>query len=195
MRTKVLVLVSALLLSFALLSYGAYNRVERIGIINIDDIVDAFLEGKDIAKDFNNYKDQARVRLSSMDAEINSIRKSLLEISNKIVKSTNESTNSYVDYSLYSEYKRLSDEYNMKVESYRNEVEKVNKEIVNMRNNLMRYVIKDVLDYIRDYGTRKGYTLIIERSTGKILFVSPGSDITSDLASYIKTREATKNKY
>ncbi len=195
MRTKVLVLVSALLLSFALLSYGAYKRVEKIGIINIDDIVDAFLEGKDIAKDFNNYKDQAKVRLSSMDAEINSIRKNLLEISNKIVKSTNESTNSYVDYSLYSEYKRLSDEYNMKVESYRNEVERINKEIVNMRNNLMRYVIKDVLDYIRDYGTKKGYTLIIERSTGKILFVSPGSDITSDLASYIKTQEATKNKY
>jgi len=165
MRTKVLVLVSTLLFSFALLSYGAYNRVEKIGIISIDDIVDAFLEGKDIAKDFNNYKDQARVRLSSMEAEINSIRKNLLEISNKIVKSTNESTNSYVDYSLYSEYKRLSDEYNMKVESYRNEVERVNKEIVNMRNNLMRYVIRDVLDYIKDYGTKKGYTLIIERST------------------------------
>ncbi len=195
MKTKVLVLVSIFILLLVFLSYGAYTRVEKIGIVDIDDVVDAFLEGKDIAKDFNNYKYQAKIRLASMEAEINSIRKSLLEISNQIVKSTNNSTNSYVDYSFYSEYKKLSDEYNMKVEAYKNEVERVNKEIVSMRNNLMRYVIRDVLDYIRDYGTRKGYTLIIERGSGRILFVSPGSDVTSDLASYIKAQEATKNKY
>jgi len=187
-----MVVIFALFL-FIPFSYGAYNRIEKIGIIDIDDVVDAFLEGKDIAKDFNNYKDQAKIRLANMEAEINNIRKNLVDLSNKIIQSTNEATN--VDYNLYNDYKRLSYEYNTKVESYKNELDKVDKDITTMRNNLMRAVIKDVIDYIRDYGTKKGYTLIIERGSGRILFISPGSDVTSDLASYIKTQESTKNKY
>ncbi|MGB9620978.1 MAG: OmpH family outer membrane protein [Brevinematia bacterium] len=186
--SRCLVIMLFLLLSINLFGY---TKVEKIGVIDFDQVFDSFVEDKDFAKEYVSFKQEYISKLNTLDNEIMELKKKVFDLSNKIASSSN---NNEVDYQLASEYRNTIDALNSKISKFNQERENFLSGVERYRNMLRDKVIKDILVYIRSYGDKKGYTLIFDRR-GNILYVSPGSDPTDDLVKWIKVQEDAKKKY
>lgn len=169
-------------------SYG-YNRVEKIGIVDLTEVFDNFVEGKEIGREFSEYKKSSSARLEGMRRELSDLRAKLNEVSNAVL-----SRGTNVDSQTLQTYNQLLQEYQAKVEAYVNEARKVEENLNKYRDVLKQYVYKDVLNYIKSYGDKNGFSVIFD-TRGNIIYHSRGNDVTSDLNKWIKVQEEAKKKY
>lgn len=184
-------LIVGVLVLISFVAFAGYNRVEKIGVVDLDEVFDSFVENKDYAKDYISFKQEYISKLNALDNEIMVLKKKALDISNKIASDTNTNV---VDYQLAYEYKSTVDTLNSKISQFNQERENFLNGVERYRSMLKDKAIRDILSYIRSYGDKNGYTLIFDRR-GNILYVSPGSDTTSDLVKWIKVQEDAKKKY
>lgn len=178
--------ILSLVLCYSL--YG-YNKVEKIGVVDLIEVFDKFVEDKEIAKEFNDYRKTSKDRLDSMSKELNALRNRVIELSNRIV-----SAGTNVDHQLSNDYKKIVEEYDKKLNEYLNEVKKVEENLNRYRDSLRQYVYRDIINYIRSYGDKNGFTMILD-TRGNVIYYSKGNDITSDLSKWIKVQEDAKKKY
>ncbi|MCX8028930.1 MAG: OmpH family outer membrane protein [Brevinematales bacterium] len=169
-------------------TYG-YTKVEKIGVVDLIEVFDKFVEDKDIAKEFNEYKRASKEKLESMSRDLNSLRLKIIEISNKIV-----SMGTNVDYQTAQDYRKITGEYDKKLDEYLSEARKTEENLNKYRDSLRQYVYRDIINYIRTYGDRNGFTIIFD-TRGNVIYYSKGNDITSDLNKWIKVQEDAKKKY
>lgn len=186
-KRKTIFLILILIISTTI-SYG-YNKVEKIGIIDLTEVFDKFVEDKEIAKEFNEYKKSSTEKLDKMRKEINDLRNQLINLSNSLA-----SMGTNTNYQLMMEYDSFLKEYNSKIDSYRNELKTVDDKLNYFRESLKQYVYKDILNYIRSYGDRNGFSIIFD-TRGNLIYYSKGNDVTEDLNKWIKVQEDAKKKY
>lgn len=170
-------------------NFYPYSKVEKIGIVDLVEVFDKFVEGKEIAKEYNEYKKLSEERLNNIRRELNDLRTRIVELSNTIV-----SMGTNVDYQTTTRYESLLKEYNSKVDIFMEETKKIEDTLSKYRDSLKQYVYRDILNYIRSYGDRNGYSIILD-TRGNIIYYSRGNDITSDLNKWIKVQEDAKKKY
>ncbi|MFN4245141.1 MAG: OmpH family outer membrane protein [Brevinematia bacterium] len=190
MRTKIFIVFLAILAIVITYQTYGYSKVEKIGIVDLTEVFDKFLEGKEIAKEFNEYKKYSEEKLESMRKEINDIRTKITQISNTI----NLSKETNIDPKTSTELYNLSKEYESKVENYINELRSVEEKLNKFRESLKQYVYKDLLNYIKSYGERNGFSIILD-IRGNLIFYSKGNDVTQDINKWIKVQEDAKKKY
>lgn len=188
MRILAIITTSILFLIICYTLYG-YNKVEKIGVVDLIEVFDKFVEDKEIAKEFNEYRKMSKEKLDSMSKELGNLKTRVTELSNKLV-----SAGTNVDYQLSNDYKRTLEEYDKKLSEYLNELKKVEENLNRYRESLRQYVYRDIINYIRSYGDKNGFTMILD-TRGNVIYYSKGNDITSDLNKWIKVQEDAKKKY
>ncbi|MEN2997883.1 MAG: OmpH family outer membrane protein [Brevinematia bacterium] len=170
------------------LSYG-YSKVEKIGVIDLVEVFDDFVERKEVGKEFSVYKKTSMEKLEKMKTEIGELRNKVVELSNSIV-----AMGTNVDPQLFQKYNDLLKEYTNKVDIYLIEAKKVEESLNKYRDSLKQYVYKDIMGYIKSYGDKNGFSIIFD-TRGNLIYYSKGNDITSDLNKWIKVQEDAKKKY
>ncbi len=169
---------------------NGYSRVEKIGIIDLVEIFDSFVEGKEIAKEFTEYKKASEEKLENLKKEINDIRSKIIQISNTI----NASKETNIDYQIATELSNLSKEYESKIEKYGSELKSIEERLNKYRESLKQYVYRDLINYIRAYGDKNGFSIILD-TRGNLIYYSKGNDVTQDIKKWIKVQEDAKKKY
>ncbi len=192
---NIILIILAIIFVFMVVNGFSYTRIEKIGVVDLNELFDKYVENKDIAVNFNNYKKTSLEKIETYKRELLELRSKITQLSNKVLLLTNQNG----DIDLYNpdvqELKKVSNDYELKFKEYLSYVENVENTLSAMRNELRKYVIKDLLTYVKNYGDKNGYTLILEQQTGKIIYISPSSDITQDMANWIKKEESAKKKF
>ncbi len=70
--------------------------------------------------------------------------------------------------------------------------EDFNRDLAKREAELINDLLRDVTAVIRDYGKEKGYSLIVERGQGGVIYGSDPSDLTKDILERYNARSSKK---
>ena len=162
------ILCSFIMLIAAAAVMSASNiKLEKIGIINIDLVMETIFTGKSksmqaIAKEKKEFKE----KLAKLEENINLLREASL-------KEKDEQRKILIDKKLEETQKQYSDYY--KVTSYKIE-QKV--------KSIQGPILKEIYDVVQRISEKEGYSLIMEANTEGIFYYSVDSDITQKVVDY-----------
>jgi len=178
MNTRIL-LVSLILCFFGLngIVYGA--EVQKIGVIDLQEIIDKSNAGKRSSVEIKSQGKKMEEILKKKGAEIEELRKSLdqkaLVMSDEARKAKEQDLRLKIDdiKSLQGRYQDILRELNI---------------------NLSREITKDVFEIVKRIGKQAGYTLIIDRRVGGVLYAPNAIDITDKVIEEYNAMDRKRGK-
>ena len=150
--------------------------VAKIGVANLQRVLEASNQGKSAQEKIKQQKDKMEQELKQKGGEIEELRKQLERDSMVMSKEKREEKEREVRIKL-NDFKSLQ-------KRYRTELQNLEKKLVNE-------LLKNVSDLVEEIGKKEGYLLIINNT---VVMYSPGSiDITDQLIKELNARYAKKS--
>ena len=151
--------------------------VAKIGIVNLQRILEASNPGKDAQAQLKKQKDTMEADLKKKGAEIEEIRKRLERESMVMSKETRD------------EKER---EQRIKINDFKTVQQKYRVDLQTLERSLMDRLRNDTSAIVTDIGKKEGYLLIISNNT--VLYAPNSIDITDKLIKKLNAQHAKKGK-
>lgn len=160
-------IICCLILCAACIANAANIKLEKIGIVNIDVVMETIFTGKsksmqDIAKEKKEFQE----KLEKLEENINLLREASL-------KEKDESRKLLIEKKLQETQKQYSDYY--KLTSY-----KIDQKV----RSIQGPILKEIYDVVQRISEKEGYSLIMEAKTDGIFYYSGESDITQKVVDF-----------
>jgi outer membrane protein len=88
--------------------------------------------------------------------------------------------------------KEREEEIRRRLRDLKRLTEDFNRDLAKREAELVNDLLRDVSAVIRDYGKEKGYSLIVERGQGGVIYGSDPADLTKDILERYNTRSSKK---
>jgi outer membrane protein len=163
---------------FSLLWLGSVNAadVAKIGVANLQRVLETSNSGKSAQEEIKKQKDQMEQELKQKGAEIEEIRKQIERESMVMSKEKRE------------EKER---EFRIKLNDFKSLQKRYSTQLQRLEKKLVSGLLKDVSTLVGEIGKKEGYLLIINN---KDVMYAPGSiDITDELIKQLNARQAKKS--
>ena len=175
MRAFTCACVAAIFIFFANVSFAA--DVAKIGVINLQKILETSASGKAIQSELKSQKDKMEADLKKIGADIDDIRKRLESESMVMGKEARE------------EKERES---RIKINDFKSLQQKYRSDLQEIEANLINQLKNDINDIVQEIGKKEGYLLIINKFG---VIYSPNSiDITDTVIAKLNAMFAKKKK-
>jgi outer membrane protein len=163
---------------FSLLWLGSVNAadVAKIGVANLQRVLEASNQGKSAEEEIKKQKDQMELELKQKGGEIEELRKQLERESMVMSKEKREEKEREIRIKL-NDFKSLQ-------QRYRTQLQALEKKLVNA-------LLKEVSALVEEIGKKEGYLLIIN-NTG-VLYSPNSINITDQLIKQLNARYAKKS--
>lgn len=163
---------------FSLLWLGSVNAadVAKIGVANLQRVLETSNQGKSAQEEIKKQKDQMELELKQKGGEIEELRKQLERESMVMSKEKRE------------EKER---EIRIKINDFKSLEKRYRAQLQNLEKKLVNALLKEVSSLVEEIGKKEGYLLIINNTT---VLYSPGSiNITDQLLKELNARHAKKS--
>lgn len=172
-RIKFTVIIAAMALAVSVFSLDtAEAQSSKVGGVDLQTILDSSLAGQEALKELKAKADKEREVLQGKQDEMKKLEKEMeqqrLMLSPKALAEKDR------------KYRRLKRE----LELYKEDVQYT---LQGAQAQVMRKLLKDVLDIIREYGKKNGYTMILEKGEaanalgGFVLYMDSAVDLTPEI--------------
>lgn len=163
---------------FSLLWLGSVNAadVAKIGVANLQRVLETSNQGKSAEEEIKKQKDQMELELKQKGGEIEELRKQLERESMVMSKEKREEKEREIRIKL-NDFKSLQ-------QRYRTQLQALEKKLVNA-------LLKEVSALVEEIGKKEGYLLIIN-NTG-VLYSPNSINITDQLIKQLNARYAKKS--
>jgi outer membrane protein len=88
--------------------------------------------------------------------------------------------------------KEREEEIRRRLRDLKRLTEDFNRDLAKREAELVNDLLRDVTAVIRDYGKEKGYSLIVERGQGGVIYGSDPADLTKDILERYNARSSKK---
>jgi outer membrane protein len=88
--------------------------------------------------------------------------------------------------------KEREEEIRRRLRDLKRLTEDFNRDLAKREAELVNDLLRDVTAVIRDYGKEKGYSLIVEKGQGGVIYGSDPADLTKDILERYNTRSSKK---
>ena len=88
--------------------------------------------------------------------------------------------------------KDREEEIRRKLRDLKRLTEDFNRDLAKRESELVNDLLRDVTVVIRDYGKEKGFTLIVEKGQGGVIYGSEPADITKEILERFNARSSKK---
>ena len=88
--------------------------------------------------------------------------------------------------------KDREEEIRRKLRDLKRLTEDFNRDLAKRESELVNDLLRDVTAVVRDYGKEKGFTLIVEKGQGGVIYGSDQSDLTKEILERLNTRSSKK---
>jgi outer membrane protein len=163
---------------FSLLWLNSVNAadVAKIGVANLQRVLETSNQGKLAQEEIKKQKDQMQQELTQKGGEINELRKQLDRESMVMSREKREENEREVRIKI-NDFKSLEKRYHTQLQ--------------NLEKKLVSALLKEVSSLVKEIGKKEGYLLIINNTT---VLYAPGSiDITDRLINEMNARHAKKS--
>jgi len=160
------ILVSGVVSFFLLTGMSFAADAIKIGVVDFQKILDTSNPGKASQVEINNQGKQMENDLKDKGAEIEELEKKLDRESLVMSKEVREEKQREVRIKI-GDFKALQQKYtdDFKV----------------MENRIISSIQKEVVELVQEIGKKEGYTLIVEKRTGGVVYAQPSTDITDSV--------------
>jgi outer membrane protein len=163
---------------FSLLWLGTVNAadVAKIGVANLQRLLETSNQGKSAQEQIKKQKDQMEQELKQKGGEIEELRK---QVERESMVMSNEKR---------EEKER---EIRIKINDFKSLEKRYRAQLQNLEKKLVNALLKEVSALVEEIGKKEGYLLIINNTT---VLYSPGSiNITDQLIKELNARHAKKS--
>jgi len=163
---------------FSLLWLGTVNAadVAKIGVANLQRVLETSNQGKSAQEQIKKQKDQMEQELKQKGGEIEELRK---QVERESMVMSNEKR---------EEKER---EIRIKINDFKSLEKRYRAQLQNLEKKLVNALLKEVSTLVEEIGKKEGYLLIINNTT---VLYSPGSiNITDQLLKELNARHAKKS--
>jgi len=163
---------------FSLLWLGTVNAadVAKIGVANLQRVLETSNQGKSAQEQIKKQKDQMEQELKQKGGEIEELRK---QVERESMVMSNEKR---------EEKER---EIRIKINDFKSLEKRYRAQLQNLEKKLVNALLKEVSTLVEEIGKKEGYLLIINNTT---VLYSPGSiNITDQLIKELNARYAKKS--
>lgn len=163
---------------FSLLWLGSVNAadVAKIGVANLQRILETSNQGKSAQEEIKKQKDQMELELKQKGGEIEELRKQLERESMVMSKEKRE------------EKER---EIRIKINDFKSLEKRYRAQLQNLEKKLVNALLKEVSTLVEEIGKKEGYLLIINNSG--VLYSPNSINITDQLIKQLNARYAKKS--
>jgi outer membrane protein len=163
---------------FSLLWLGSVNAadVAKIGVANLQRVLETSNQGKSAQEEIKKQKDQMELELKQKGGEIEELRKQLERESMVMSKEKRE------------EKER---EIRIKINDFKSLEKRYRAQLQNLEKKLVNALLKEVSTLVEEIGKKEGYLLIIN-NTG-VLYSPNSINITDQLIKQLNARYAKKS--
>jgi len=88
--------------------------------------------------------------------------------------------------------KDREEEIRRKLRDLKRLTEDFNRDLAKRESELVNDLLRDVTAVVRDYGKEKGFTLIVEKGQGGVIYGSEPADLTKEILERLNTRSSKK---
>ena len=88
--------------------------------------------------------------------------------------------------------KDREEEIRRKLRDLKRQTEDFNRELAKREGEILNDLLRDVATVIRDYGKQKGFTLIVEKGQGGVIYGSDLADLTKEILERYNNRPSKK---
>jgi outer membrane protein len=162
MKKKILCFV--LLILFACGSYAI--AAEKIGFIDMKDILLLSDAGKEAAKEFQKAFEKSRTEIQRQEAQLKKVKDDLEKQKQILTEQAMQE-------------KELS--YQKRFRDYKRLVEDANAEIKRKDQELRQRMLPEILEAVNEIGKKGGYTMILDFGAGGMAYHSKDKDITKQV--------------
>jgi outer membrane protein len=165
------------LLTFSGTAYGA--DVQKIGVMDLQKIIDTSTAGKRSAGEIKNQGKKMENVLKERGGEVEELKNTLDQKA-----------------ALLSEEARKEKERDLrdKIEELRSLQMRYQDVLRDLNTNLSKQIMEDVFGIAEDIGKQEGYTLIIDRRAGGIVYAPAAIDITDQIIAAYDAADAKRPK-
>jgi len=174
-RKSNIILIVCFFSLFWLSSVNAAD-VAKIGVANLQRVLETSDQGKEAQEEIKKQKDQMELELKQKGSEIEELRKQLERESMVMSKEKREEKEREIRIKL-NDFKSLQ-------QRYRTQLQNIEKKLVNA-------LLKEVSSLVEEIGKKEGYLLIIN-NTG-VLYSPNSINITDQLIKQLNARHAKKS--
>jgi len=163
---------------FSLLWLGSVNAadVAKIGVANLQRVLETSNQGKSAQEEIKKQKDQMELELKQKGGEIEELRKQLERESMVMSKEKREEKEREIRIKL-NDFKSLQKRYRAQLQ--------------NLEKKLVNALLKEVSSLVEEIGKKEGYLLIINNSG--VLYSPNSINITDQLIKQLNARYAKKS--
>jgi len=141
-----------------------YGETIKIGVVDIQKIMQESEKGKKVLKDFESGFKEKRKKLESMNNELEKLKKEIFE---NISMWSNEVK------------EKKEEEFNQKLKKYQREKEDLDEQMIRKNSELNQKMVTEIMELLKEVSKKENYTIIFEK--GSLLYVSPSIDITNKI--------------
>jgi outer membrane protein len=163
-------IVMICLLGYWNISYGA--NVAKVGIIDFQKIVENSDLGKASSKTLKDRGNEMTTTLKEMESEIESMKKELDQKSLVMSKEAREDREQVL---------------RNKIDDLQKKQRQFSRELNELQNNLLGELEQKVDKIVEEIGKKEGYTLIMERRVGGVMYAPNDIDITDKVIRKLNT--------
>ena len=178
MKTRT-ILATATLCLFVLggIAYGA--NVQKIGIIDLQKIIEESSVGKRSSVEMKSQGKKMEDILKEKGAEIEELRKTLDQKSTVMSKAARD---------------KKEEDLRGKITDLKSLQRKYQDVLRELNMNLSKQITKDVFEIVEKIGKNEGYTLILDRRVGGVVYAPTAIDITDTVIVEYNAIDAKRSK-
>ena len=159
------------------IAYGA--EVQKIGVIDLQKIIDKSNPGKRSSVEIKSQGKRMEQILMKKGAEIEDLRKTLDQ---KALVMSNEAREA------------KEQDLRVKIDDLKSLQRRYQDVLRDLNINLSKQITKDVFEIVEGIGKRAGYSLIIDRRAGGVVYAPNAIDITDKVIEEYNTMDAKRGK-
>ncbi len=150
---------------FALPGFSAAEKI-KIAVVDLNKCIRESLKGKRLYRELEDKRDVLQKRISQKEAELKKLQD---ELKKKAMMLSREAL------------RKKRKLFERKQQEYRYFLEDAQDELRQEEARGIQKLLKDLTKVIANIAKKRGYTLVLEKSKGGILYNTPKIDITADV--------------
>lgn len=158
--------ISILIVAFLVLSVTCASAAEKIGFINMKQVLILSDAGKEAGIEFKKVFQKTRDQIQTKEAKLKKLKENLEKQRPVLTESA---------------MKEKEFEYQKKLRDYKRFVADSNANIKRMDKELSQKLIPEILKAVSAIGKKEGYTMILDVSAGSMAYHSRAKDITKNV--------------
>ena len=156
---------------------GAADSPVKVGVVDIQAVIAQSKEGQTARDKVAAEAAEKQKEISAKEAEIKQMDAELQKQSPILSDAAKKEREEEIRRRL-RDLKRLTEDFN--------------RDLAKRETELINDLVRDVTAVIRDYGKEKGYSLIIEKGQGGVIYGSDPVDLTKDILERYNARSSKK---